>query len=113
MKQSKELLELKLKNKYHLIWDDLISKSKLELIDLLRHRDDMLDRKRADNEWYGKATIKVYVDGELKHEVAYGILENGLYKDNIFEVARNLEYQYIDWANVKTEILFHDEFESI
>lgn len=121
MKQSKELLELKLKNKYHLIWDDLISKSKLELIDLLRHRDDMLDRKRADNEWYGEATIKVYVDGELKHEVAYGriacgtheILENGLYKDSIFEVARNLEYQYIDWANVKTEILFHDEFESI
>ena len=113
MKQSKELLELKLKEKYHYIWDDLISKSKLELISLLAGRDDRLDQKHRDNEWHGEATIKVYADGELKHEVAYGILENGLYKDSIFEVARNLEYQYIDWANVKTEILFHDEFESI
>jgi type I site-specific restriction-modification system R (restriction) subunit len=106
MKQSKQLLELKLKEKYHLIWDNIISKSKLELINLIRHRDDMLDRMRADNEWHGKATIKVYVDGELKHEVNYEMIDYTWYKDNIFEVARNLEYQYIDWANVKTEILF-------
>lgn len=113
MKQSKELLELKLKEKYHYIWDDLISKSKLELISLLAGRDDRLDQKHRDNEWHGEATIKVYVDGELKHEVNYEMIENGLYKDSIFEVARNLEYQYIDWVNVKTEILFHDNFDPI
>ena len=54
MKQSKELLELKLKEKYHYIWDDLISKSKLELISLLAGRDDRLDQKRRDDEWFGE-----------------------------------------------------------
>lgn len=113
MKQSKELLELKLKNKYHYIWDDLISKSKLELIDIIRHRDDMLDRRRNSNEWHGDATIKVYVDGELYHEVNYTRNEWDLQKDSVFDCASALENQYIDSADVRTEISFNTNWDKL
>ena len=112
MKQSKELLELKLKNKYQYIWDDLISKSKLELIDLLRHRDDMLDRKRLDDLWHGGATVVVYVNGEEKHKIEFPAMEHEYYRSNIFEVARNIEAQYADHAAIKTEIIFHESYEA-
>ena len=113
MKQSKELLELKLKNKYHYIWEDLQKKSKLELIDLLRHRDDMLDRKRQDDLWHGGATIVVWVDGEEMYRIEFPAMEHEYYRSNIFEVARNIEAQYIDHATTKTEIVFHESFDAI
>jgi len=112
MKQLKELLELKLKNKYHLIWDDLISKSKLELIDLLRHRDDMLDRKRQDDLWHGGATVVVWVDGEEMHRIEFPAMEHEYHRSNIFEVAWNIEAQYADHADIKTEIIFHENYEA-
>lgn len=116
MKQSKELLELKLKEKYHYIWDDLISKSKLELISLLAGRDDRLDQKRRDDEWFGDAIIKVYAgDNELKHTVNILAKEtpHGLSKDAVFECARQLQAQYIDWTDTYTEVLFTENFDPI
>lgn len=116
MKQSKELLELKLKNKYHLIWDDLQSKSKLELISLLAGRDDRLDQKRRDDEWFGDAIIKVYAgDNELKHTVKISAEDtpHGLSKDAVFECARQLQAQYIDWTDTRTEVLFTDNYEAL
>ena len=113
MNKSKELLELELKHKYHYIWDDLISKSKLELISLLAGRDDRLGQKHNDDEWNGEATINIYAGGELKHTIKF--LEEdsayGLSKDAAFECARQLEAQYIERMVVRTEVLFTQGFD--
>ena len=116
LKLKKQLLELKLKNKYHYIWDNLISKSKLELIDLLCDRDERIDQKHRDDEWHGDAIIKVYAgDKELKHTVKISAEEtpHGLSKDAAFECARQLQAQYIDWTDTRTEVLFTENYEEL
>jgi hypothetical protein len=104
--KKKEKLKADLENNYYL-FDTLKDKSKLELINLLRHRDNTLSKQRLDDYINGEATITVKKDGEIIQEIHIDPVQIDVYefpKEAVFDIANKLHWIYGDGEVMGLEV---------
>lgn len=98
MKDEKKL-RADLENNYYL-FDSVEDKSKLELIDLLRHRDDIINKQRLNDYTCDDVTITVKKGSEIIQEIkiSHKLGDDWLEypKEAIFDIASRLHWIYGD-----------------
>ena len=103
---NKETKDAILKENQPYIYDNLSRYTKLDLLGIIDHRCDALNTERMKGIFTGEALINVYVDDELYHEVRLKPDSLEINVNDVFAIADKYENLYIDYHNVKTDIIF-------
>tara|TARA_A100000171_G_scaffold52975_2_gene74818 strand:- start:1513 stop:1842 length:330 start_codon:yes stop_codon:yes gene_type:complete len=106
--EKEEKLKADLEHNYYM-FEYFKDKSRLELIDLLRGRDERIDKDRIDDVCGDKATIEVFVGDELKQSLTYGgegdeYME--YYRSTVFDIAQSQQSMYEAEENLKVKVTF-------
>ena len=103
---NKETKEAILKENQQYLYENLSKYTKLDLLGIIDSKSDALNTERMAGEFNGKAVIKIYVDNELYHEVAFELECGEININDVFAIADKYENIYIDYHNVKTDVIF-------
>ena len=104
--KKQEKLKADLENNYYL-YDSVKDKSKLQLIDLLRHRDKIIDKQRLGDYICGEATITVKQDGEIIQEIHIVPEQIDVWeypREAVFDIAKKLHWIYGDGEVMGLEV---------
>ena len=96
--KKQEKLKADLEHNYYM-FEYFKDKSKLELIDLLRHRDNIIDKQRLADYINGEATITVKQDGEIIQEIHIDPVQIDVWefpREAVFDIANKLHWIYGD-----------------
>tara|TARA_R110002167_G_scaffold354204_1_gene567762 strand:+ start:273 stop:623 length:351 start_codon:yes stop_codon:yes gene_type:complete len=110
---NKETKEAILKENQPYIYENLSRYTKLDLLGIIDHRSDALDTERMSNIFSGKAVINVYVDNEHAHEVFFEPECTEINVNDVFAIADKYENMYIDYHDVKTDVIFTRSYSRI
>ena len=107
---NKETKEAILKENQPYIYENLGRYTKLDLLGIIDHRCDALNTERMASIYTGEALINVYVDNELRHEVRLKPDSLEININDVFAIADKYENLYIDYHDVKTDVIFTQSY---
>ena len=107
---NKETKEAILRENQPYIYENLGRYTKLDLLGIIDHRCEALDTQRMASIYTGKALINVYVDNELRHEVRLKPDSLEININDVFAIADKYENLYIDYHDVKTDVIFTQSY---
>ena len=107
---NKETKEAILKENQRYLYENLGKYTKLDLLGIIDQRSNALNTERMKGIYTGEALIKVYVDDELYHEVAFDLECTEINTNDVFAIADKYENLYIDYHDVKTDVIFTQSY---
>ena len=107
---NKETKAAILKENQPYIYENLGRYTKLDLLGIIDSKSDALNTEKMKGIYRGKAVINVYVDNEHAHEVFFEPNSLEINVNDVFAIADKYENLYIDYHDVKTEVIFTQSY---
>lgn len=107
---NKETKAAILKENQPYIYENLGRYTKLDLLGIIDSKSDALNTEKMKGIYTGKAVINVYVDNEHAHEVFFEPNSLEININDVFAIADKYENLYIDYHDVKTEVIFTQSY---